>query len=61
MEVNKEKLYELYMMWVRGVLDACDWKTSFSPQEIVYAIGKIIEENPDLIKIEKIKKTKTKK
>jgi hypothetical protein len=49
MEVNKEKLYELYMNWVDEVTDNCDWKTSFGPEEIVHAIGIIIENNPDLI------------
>jgi len=49
MRVNKEKLYELYMNWVDEVTDNCDWKTSFGPEEIVHAIGVIIENNPDLI------------
>jgi hypothetical protein len=49
MKVNKEKLYELYMGWVGEVTDNCDWKTSFGPEEIVHAIGSIIENNPDLI------------
>jgi hypothetical protein len=49
MKVNKEKLYELYMNWVDEVTDNCDWKTSFGPEEIVHAIGVIIENNPDLI------------
>jgi hypothetical protein len=49
MKVNKEKLYELYMDWVDEVTDNCDWKTSFGPEEIVHAIGVIIENNPDLI------------
>jgi len=49
MKVNKEKLYELYMNWVDEVTDNCDWKTSFGPEEIVHAIGVIIENNLDLI------------
>jgi len=49
MKVDKEKLYELYMNWVDEVTDNCDWKTSFGPEEIVHAIGVIIENNPDLI------------
>ena len=49
MKVDKEKLYELYMNWVDEVSDNCDWKTSFGPEEIVHAIGVIIENNPDLI------------
>jgi hypothetical protein len=50
MEINKEKLYELYMNWVNQVSEDCDWKTSFEPEEIVYAIAKILENNPELIK-----------
>lgn len=53
MKVDKERLYKLYMEWVDDVVEECDWKTSFGPEEIVYAIGTIIEENPELIKIEK--------
>jgi hypothetical protein len=49
MKVNKERLYKLYMDWVDEVTDNCDWKTSFGPEEIVHAIGVIIENNPDLI------------
>jgi hypothetical protein len=37
------------MNWVDEVTDNCDWKTSFGPEEIVHAIGIIIENNPDLI------------
>jgi hypothetical protein len=49
MKVDKERLYKLYMEWVNEVTDNCDWKTSFGPEEIVHAIGVIIENNPDLI------------
>jgi hypothetical protein len=49
MKVDKERLYKLYMNWVDEVTDNCDWKTSFGPEEIVHAIGIIIENNPDLI------------
>jgi hypothetical protein len=50
MEINKEKLYELYMDWVNDVAESCDWKTHFEPKEIVNAIANIIETNPELIK-----------
>lgn len=53
MKVDKEKLYKLYMEWVDDVVEECDWKTSFGPEEIVYKIGRIIEDNPELIEIEK--------
>ncbi|CAB4174354.1 hypothetical protein UFOVP1247_352 [uncultured Caudovirales phage] len=49
MTIDKEKLFELYMQWVEEVLDECDWKTSFDPEEIVYSIANIIENNPELL------------
>jgi len=49
MKINKEELYALYMEWVNLGTDECDWKTHFGPEEIVHAIAKIIEENPNLI------------
>ena len=52
MKVDKERLYKLYMEWVDEVVEECEWKTSFGPEEIVHAIGTIIENNPDLIKKE---------
>ena len=52
MKVDKERLYKLYMEWVDEVVEECEWKTSFGPEEIVHAIGTIIEKNPDLIKKE---------
>ena len=49
MKIDKEKLFELYMQWVDEVLDECDWKTSFEPEEIVYAIAAILENNPKIL------------
>ena len=49
MEINKEHLYKLYMEWVDKVSKECDWKTSFGPEEIVYSIANILENNPNLI------------
>ncbi len=51
-QINKEQLYLLYMQWVEEITEECDWKTSFGPQEIVYAIAAILENNPELIKEE---------
>lgn len=48
-EIDKEKLYKLYMDWVNDVAEECDWKTHFEVKEIVYAIAKILETNPELI------------
>ena len=47
--IDKKELYKLYMEWVNQVSEDCDWKTSFEPEEIVYAIANILENNPDLI------------
>jgi hypothetical protein len=49
-EINKEQLYKLYMEWVNQVSEELDWKTHFGPEEIVYAIANILENNKDLIK-----------
>jgi hypothetical protein len=49
MTIDKEKLFELYMQWVDEVLEECDWKTSFEPEEIVYAIASILENNTELL------------
>ena len=48
MKINKEELYKLYMEWVDKVAEECDWKTSFTPEEIVGAIATILENNPQL-------------
>ena len=50
MQINKDELYKLYMQWVDQVTEDCDWKTSFGPEEIVHAIARILENNPELIK-----------
>lgn len=47
--INTEELYKLYMEWVDDVAEACDWKTHFTPDEIVHAIARILENNPQLI------------
>lgn len=49
MKINKDELYKLYMEWVEGVTEACDWKTHLEPEEIVHAIANILETNPQLI------------
>jgi hypothetical protein len=47
--IDKKELYKLYMEWVNQVTEECDWKTHFEPEEIVYSIANILENNPDLI------------
>ena len=41
--INKEKVFNEYMKWVDQVSEEFDWKTQFSPKEIVYKICEIIE------------------
>jgi hypothetical protein len=50
MEIDREKLYELYMEWVDRVSEELDWKTNFGPKEIVNSITNIIEHTPDIFK-----------
>lgn len=50
MTINKKELYKLYMQWVDQVSEDLDWKTTFGPEEIVYAIADILEKHPELIK-----------
>lgn len=50
MEINEKELFKLYKEWVDRVSEDCDWKTHFTPEEIVGAIVRILEQNPHLIK-----------
>lgn len=43
MKLNKEQIYNKYMQWVEQVTEDLDWKTQFTPKEIVYKICQIIE------------------
>lgn len=43
MKINKEEVLKLYMQWVEQISEDLDWKTQFSPKEIVYKICEIIE------------------
>lgn len=52
MEINRKELFELYMKWVDQVSENIDWKTYFTPDEIVNAIATILENNPKLMKNE---------
>jgi hypothetical protein len=44
MKLNKEQIYNKYMQWVEQVTEECDWKTHFTPKEIVFKICEIIED-----------------
>lgn len=50
MKIDKEKLFELYMQWVRKISEEKDWRTLFDPKETVHVIAEILENNPNLIK-----------
>jgi hypothetical protein len=60
MKINKEELFKLYMDWVDEVTEECDWKTNFGPEEIVYSIVTILENNPKLISKPTLKQRITK-
>ena len=60
LEIDKDELYKLYMQWVDEVSEECDWKTSFSPKEIVHAIVNILEINHQLINNNNIYRTNNK-
>jgi hypothetical protein len=42
--MDREKIYDLYMKWVDEVAEECEWKTNFTPKEIVCKICQIIED-----------------
>ena len=50
MQIDKEELHWLYTEWVYRVSDDCDWKNTFTTEEIVNEIANILENNPQLIK-----------
>ena len=52
MKIDREKLYDVYMDWVYQVSEDIDWKTHFTPKEIVNAIADILENNPKMIRNE---------
>ena len=49
-EVDKEKLYNLYMDHINYICDEFDWVTNFTPEDIIGIIANIIENNPKIIK-----------
>ena len=48
--MDKEKIFKLYMQWVDKVTEDNDWKTQFTPREIVNKICEIIEDENRKIK-----------
>lgn len=49
MKINRQQLFELYMKRVSEISEECDWKTHFTPEEIVGLICDILDKNSNLI------------
>lgn len=49
LQIDSEKLYELYMEWVNRVSEDLEDKSYFYPREIINAIVSILEKNSHLI------------
>lgn len=49
MKINKQKLLQLYLIEIDRIGQECDWKISFSAEECVNLVVKILENNKDLI------------
>lgn len=48
-EIDKPALYEMYMDRVNYIVEEDEFKTHFTPVEIVYIIAEILEEHSYLI------------
>lgn len=48
-KIDRERLYKLYMEEVEYICEECDWVSSFTPEDIIGIISRIIESNPNLI------------
>lgn len=53
MKIDRKNLYKLYMEKVDKIAEECDWKTHFTPEEVVGLISTILEENPQIINVDK--------
>lgn len=49
MTIDRENLFKLYMEKVNRIVEECDWKTHFTPEEVVGLVVSTLEENPELI------------
>ena len=47
MKINRIVLYRLYMDKISNIADTCDWKTYFTPDEIINILSDIIEDHAD--------------
>lgn len=47
MIINRKMLFNLYMREIDKIAEDCDWKTNFTPEEIISIVCKIINENSD--------------
>ncbi len=43
MKIDRDKLFEDYIVMVNDICDECDWVTSFGPKEIVNMIVDLLE------------------
>lgn len=41
---QKKEILEIYLKWVDEVCENIEWKTHFTPEEIIYKVVQIIEE-----------------
>lgn len=47
MIIDRIKLLELYLKEVDEISEVCDWKTNFTPKEIVGMISSILEDHEE--------------
>ena len=52
MKIDTTKLLSLYKAEVEKICETFDWKTNFGQEEIVAIICRILENNPELIRVE---------
>jgi len=48
-KIDKEKLYELYMVEVERISEEFEDKSHFTPEELIGIVAQVLEENPKLI------------
>ena len=55
MKIDRQKLYKLYIDKINQISEEnLDWKTQFTPEEIVNLISGIIEENNDVYELKSL-------
>lgn len=51
-KIDRKTLHNLYMKEVEQICEDLEWKTHFSPKEIVDLIATLLEKNTNLIQTE---------